>query len=133
LRSVAKDIEAVEKRISSVTAPRNHFTTLINDLLYAGKTLTLTPDTLEVTSAGQKLQLGTLSSGEKQLLWILLETMMTQMSVILVDEPELSMHVDWQRRLVFAMRTVGHLSQMILATHSPEIMADLHNSKIFKL
>lgn len=133
LRSVAKDIEAIEKRISVVTAPREHFKGLVERLFYGGKTLKLSSDTLGVTAGEKKLELGTLSSGEKQLLWILLEAMMARTSVILVDEPELSMHVDWQRRLVSAMRTVSPLAQMILATHSPEIMADLEDAQIFRL
>jgi len=133
LRSVAKDIEAIEKRISVVTAPREHFKSLVERLFYGGKTLTLSSDTLEVIAGEKKLELGTLSSGEKQLLWILLETMMARGSVVIVDEPELSMHVDWQRRLVLAMRTVNPMVQMILATHSPEIMADLEEAQIFRL
>ena len=52
---------------------------------------------------------------------------------MLVDEPELSMHVDWQRRLISTMRILNRMSQMIFATHSPEIMAELPDSDIFRI
>jgi predicted ATP-dependent endonuclease of OLD family len=54
-------------------------------------------------------------------------------SVILIDEPELSLHVDWQRRLVPSMRLLNPLAQLIVATHSPEIMAEIPDSNVFQI
>jgi len=51
----------------------------------------------------------------------------------MIDEPELSLHVDWQRRLVENMTLLNPSAQYIFATHSPEIMADVDDSKIFRL
>jgi len=81
----------------------------------------------------EKIPLESLSSGEKQLMQILLEVMAGGVNAVIIDEPELSMHVDWQNRLVASMRTVNPESQLVLATHSPEVMANLDEKYIFQL
>lgn len=43
------------------------------------------------------------------------------------------MHVEWQQRLVSSLRIVNPGAQMIFATHSPEIMANLPDEQIFRL
>lgn len=133
LRSVAKDIEAVEKRISQVTAPRDQFRDLVNQMFIGGKALSFSDKELEIAIRDKTISLSTLSSGEKQLLTILVNTLIAGTAVILVDEPELSLHVDWQRRLVSTMRTLNPRPQIIMATHSPEIMAELPDEQIFPL
>ena len=90
-------------------------------------------DAIEIAIAGKGLSLSALSSGEKQLLKILVATVNAGASVILVDEPELSMHVDWQRRLIPSMRTLNPLAQLIVATHSPEIMAEIPDNQVFQI
>jgi putative hydrolase of the HAD superfamily len=54
-------------------------------------------------------------------------------STVMIDEPELSMHVDWQQVLVASMRRVNPDCQLLLATHSPEVMADVADDKVFEL
>jgi predicted ATP-dependent endonuclease of OLD family len=54
-------------------------------------------------------------------------------SSLLIDEPEISMHIDWQQELISAMTTLNSSAQIILATHSPEIMADVDDDRIFRL
>jgi energy-coupling factor transporter ATP-binding protein EcfA2 len=133
LRSVAKDIEKVEHRISEVTAPREDFKSLVNEFFVRGKSLTFSDKAIEISAEDRNIALATLSSGEKQLLRIFVDTLVAGSSIILIDEPELSMHVDWQRRLVASMGILNPQAQMILATHSPEIMADITDDKIFRL
>jgi predicted ATPase len=74
-----------------------------------------------------------LSSGEKQLIRILLDTLLAKDSSIIIDEPELSMHIDWQRVLLASMRELNPTAQIIVATHSPEIMADVPDQHIFEI
>jgi predicted ATP-binding protein involved in virulence len=80
-----------------------------------------------------RLPLATLSSGEKQILRILVEAIGARDSAVIIDEPELSMHVDWQRQIVSAMLVVNPHCQLILATHSPEVMAHLDDHQVFEL
>lgn len=67
-----------------------------------------------------------LSAGEKQILLLLftLFLMEDKPNVILLDEPEISLHVEWQDRLVALMLEVNPNCQIIMATHSPNIFAD---------
>lgn len=67
-----------------------------------------------------------LSSGEKQMLIILL-TVLTedlQPCVLLMDEPEVSLHFDWQKRLIDMIRQLNPNAQIILTTHSPAVIMD---------
>ncbi|TAE59874.1 MAG: ATP-binding cassette domain-containing protein [Nostocales cyanobacterium] len=64
-----------------------------------------------------------LSSGEKQILIILLKTLLQdkQPYILSMDEPEISLHIDWQRSLIEHIRQINPNCQIIIATHSPTI------------
>lgn len=69
--------------------------------------------------------LRTLSSGERQIVTLIYAaTHMNQQRVVLIDEPELSLHVDWQRMLINKMGEQLEGRQVIACTHSPVIAAD---------
>ncbi len=76
-----------------------------------------------------------LSSGEKQLLIILLSTLLQyqQPSILLLDEPELSLHIDWQRNLINYIRTLNPHCQIIIASHSPGIAMNGWLDKVFEV
>jgi hypothetical protein len=44
-------------------------------------------------------------------------------SLVLIDEPEISLHVKWQEMLLPAITKLNPTVQIIVATHSPEIAA----------
>jgi predicted ATP-dependent endonuclease of OLD family len=44
--------------------------------------------------------------------------------IFIADEPELSLHVTWQEKLLNALRNLNENAQLIVATHSPDIVAD---------
>jgi len=65
-----------------------------------------------------------LSSGEKQILVVLthLAFLAVDESIFIIDEPELSLHITWQRHFIDAIRELrGAHCQIVLATHAPEI------------
>ncbi|KKD60180.1 hypothetical protein RN22_12730 [Grimontia sp. AD028] len=64
-----------------------------------------------------------LSSGEKQLIILFAESLLQREKpfVFIADEPELSLHVSWQREILPAIRLLNPNSQLIVATHSPEV------------
>lgn len=62
-----------------------------------------------------------LSSGEKQMLGFLCYNAFYDNTPIFIDEPELSLHVDWQRRLFPTLMEQGQNNQFFVATHSPFI------------
>jgi len=77
------------------------------------------------------LNLELLSSGEQHELVLLNELLFgaTKNSLILIDEPEISLHVAWQRKWLEDLKSISELSQFraIVATHSPQIIADSWN------
>ena len=65
-----------------------------------------------------------LSSGEKQMLVILLTVLVQdkQPCVLLMDEPEVSLHIEWQQRIISIIREMNPHAQIILTTHSPAMI-----------
>lgn len=67
-----------------------------------------------------------LSSGEKQLVIILI-TALTQDSrpyIFIMDEPEISLHFDWQKKLIGSVVELNPNAQLIVSTHSPAMIMD---------
>jgi energy-coupling factor transporter ATP-binding protein EcfA2 len=134
LRRVVSDIDGIEGQIEQASAPRRQLEGLITSLFSGGKNVSFTDQSIEVkTSSGADIGTASLSSGEKHLLMILVETLLAAGSAIIVDEPEISMHVDWQKQLIRNMRTLSPEAQLILATHSPEVMADIDDKFITRM
>lgn len=67
-----------------------------------------------------------LSSGEKQILLILLTALTEDMKpyVLFMDEPEASLHFEWQKRLISLVRELNPNAQVVLTTHSPAVILD---------
>jgi len=67
-----------------------------------------------------------LSSGEKQMLAILMTVLVENREpyALLMDEPEISLHIDWQQRLIDLIRELNPNAQIILSTHSPALIMD---------
>lgn len=80
------------------------------------------------------IAISSLSSGEKQLLILLTETLLQQKEpfVYIADEPELSLHIEWQRNLISSIRTLNPNAQIIFATHAPEIAAN-YSKKLIQM
>ena len=73
-----------------------------------------------------------LSSGEKQILILLTQALLKfdEPVVYIADEPELSLHVTWQEKLLESLVTLGGQKQIIVATHSPDIVGEFHDKVI---
>ena len=73
---------------------------------------------------GETLAPYQLSSGEKQMLVILLTVLVEDNKdyVLFMDEPEVSLHIDWQKRLIDLILELNPNVQIILATHSPAVI-----------
>lgn len=71
-----------------------------------------------------KITFDKLSSGEKQLLILLFSTVIQNSSdyITFWDEPEVSLHIEWQRKLIRVIRELNPNMQLIIATHSPSIL-----------
>jgi len=134
LRSVVSDINGVEEKIRQAMEPREKLQSLVQGMFSGNKEIFFRDTSIDIeTNEKTNIGLNNLSSGEKHLLRILIETLLVGENSILIDEPEISMHVDWQRQLINTMRQLNPSAQLILATHSPEIMADIDDDRILSL
>jgi predicted ATPase len=71
-----------------------------------------------------------LSSGEKQMLSLLSYCIFYENAIIFIDEPELSLHVDWQRLFVPTLLKLNTSNQYFMATHSPFIYSRYPDKEI---
>ncbi|MBW0147511.1 AAA family ATPase [Marinobacter arenosus] len=87
---------------------------------------------LTVSIDGSEINITRLSSGEKQLIILLTEALLQREEpfVFLADEPEISLHIEWQQKIIPAIRELNPNAQIIVATHSPEIAGKYENSLI---
>ena len=78
------------------------------------------------------INIASLSSGEKQLFILLIEALLQNKSpqLFIADEPELSLHIDWQRKILKSLLELNPKAQIIVATHSPEIASKFPNNII---
>lgn len=98
--------------------------------------------TVEFEDKGRISSIDKLSTGEKQIVFragfLLRDLSKTTSSIILIDEPELSLHPDWQEKIMSLYELVlsdstGAHPQIIVATHSPFIVHGAPNAKIIVL
>lgn len=86
-------------------------------------------------SAGEKFDINELSSGEKQLFLrtLAIKMLNPENSIILIDEPELSLHPKWQQQIVDVYKKIGKNNQIIIATHSPHVLGSVKKENIILL
>ena len=102
----------------------------VEDISQDGRNITLFTNSL-----GDEFDINELSSGEKQLFLrtLAIKMLNPENSIILIDEPELSLHPKWQQRIVDVYRKIGKNNQIIIATHSPHILGSVKKENIMLL
>ena len=122
LQSGRSDAAAEAQAISE---PKKKFQDMLDDLFAdTGKTVDRTENEIRFSQIGETLYPYQLSSGEKQMLAILLTVLIEdgRPYVLFMDEPEVSLHVEWQKRLIDLILELNENVQIILATHSPAVV-----------
>lgn len=86
-------------------------------------------------SFGSEFDINSLSSGEKQLFLRIFALKMLKIdnSIILIDEPEISLHPRWQQLIVKVYEKIGKNNQLIITTHSPQIISSVKAENIIIL
>ncbi len=113
------------KKAQEVSLPKQRFQDLIDDLFAdTGKKIIRSENEIRFTQLGETLLPYQLSSGEKQILVILLTVLIEDNLpyVLFMDEPEVSLHIEWQKRLVDMILALNPNVQIILTTHSPAVI-----------
>ncbi|MCR4958241.1 MAG: AAA family ATPase [Prevotella sp.] len=104
---------------------KTRFQDMVDDLFQdTGKHIVRTENEIRFTQIGEILTPYMLSSGEKQMLVILLTVLVEddQHYVLFMDEPEVSLHIEWQKRLIDLILELNPNVQIILTTHSPAVV-----------
>ena len=104
---------------------KTRFQDMVDDLFQeTGKHIVRTENEIRFTQIGEILVPYQLSSGEKQMLAILLTVLVEDdlPYVLFMDEPEVSLHIEWQKRLIDLIMELNPNVQIILTTHSPAVI-----------
>lgn len=128
---VEKSLQAEEEE-KEIFKQRQNFISILKRFI-TDKNFLFDNNGLKVEKNGE-LPISKLSSGEKQLLILFTETLLQRESsgIFIADEPELSLHIIWQREILPAIRQLNPNCQLIVATHSPEV-AGKYSSKIIDM
>lgn len=119
LSETRDEIEKIEKFREQTLAPLTAVRTLAETLFqHAGISF---GTRLSFGDAAAAINSDALSAGEKQMLSFICYNAFYKNSIVFIDEPELSLHVDWQRRLYSILDSQKSGNQFIFATHSPFI------------
>lgn len=77
---------------------------------------------------GEKIEFRDLSSGEKQLILLFSNTILasSQATIFIIDEPEISLNIKWQRKLLETLLSFSNDEgvQFLIATHSIELLTN---------
>lgn len=132
-KSMVEYARELEKHRNDIFAPIRLYEDIVNSFL-EDKTVKVDENGhLQIKPSSQS-ELGwrDLSSGEKQILILLTQSLLRidNSVVYIADEPELSLHVTWQEKLLESLVTLGGQKQVIVATHSPDIVGNFQDKVI---
>ena len=123
----------LQSKRAEIFKPRTLFEEIINSH-FTGKNLRFDDRNVPQVqlNSGDEVDIGVLSSGEKQLFILLGEALLQEqrLVVFISDEPELSLHVNWQSSLFQNVRKLNNSCQIISATHSPDIVSEFRDRVI---
>lgn len=124
----------LEENKTDLFNPINKYLKLLNDYNFE-KDFKLNSNEnlgLQISKDGQPIPISQLSSGEKQLIILLTESLLqkNKQTIFIADEPELSLHIEWQRKVIPSIKELNPNAQVIIATHSPEIVGKWKSNAI---
>lgn len=126
--AIYEEIRILLSKKKSLTV--NLFIKKLNEfLIESGKTAKMSHgECIFITDEDVRLNLSQLSSGERQLVYILATAANTcgQQALFLMDEPEVSLHLSWQEKVIDSIMSINPLMQIIAVTHSPGIIMNGH-------
>lgn len=122
-------LDSIQRRVSALNNVHDILTVFERELdkYFTRKTVKVDIiDGVTISDETGKIALDALSSGEKQLVFLLCSAVISRSSrsLILIDEPELSLNYKWQRLIAESLSAISAASstQYILASHSIEII-----------
>jgi energy-coupling factor transporter ATP-binding protein EcfA2 len=126
----------IKEELKKIKYPQTRFLEIINDLFSeTGKSINKDKNQIEFLLGDKEITPFQLSSGEKQLLIILLTVLVQDIkpSILFMDEPEISLHIEWQKKIIKYIRELNPNVQVIIATHSPALIMEGWQDKVFEV
>ena len=140
IKDIAAQAQKIEEEKERIRTPITSFLTTVNDFFDIGedrKQVLIDGEgriIIEASSPRRRLSLYNLSSGEKQIVIIfaclIFGLPAGQSGIYIIDEPEASLHLAWQRKFVESIQRVNGSIQLVFATHSPEIIGKYANNAV---
>lgn len=117
--NMIKELDFEKFHLSSMNTLIDTF----NNFLINGKKLKVTYEEASVDINGKYHQINDLSSGERHILTLLCLVLFKgrQRDLLIIDEPEISLNIKWQRELIGLFSKLLPKTQIIVASHSPFI------------
>lgn len=117
--NMIKELDFEKFHLSSMNTLIDTF----NNFLINGKKLKVTHEEASVDINGKYHQINDLSSGERHILTLLCLVLFKgrQRDLLIIDEPEISLNIKWQRELIGLFSKLLPKTQIIVASHSPFI------------
>lgn len=128
LVEVKKKVQGMETKRSEIMTPMEELRMVVEKLF---QNIGIRIDSrISFGDAASAVNSDELSAGEKQMLSFLCYNAFYSNSIIFIDEPELSLHVDWQRQLFTILNRQNSTNQFIIATHSPFIYSKFPDKEL---
>ena len=131
---IEENSEDIKEKLVKIKFPQVRFLEIMDKLFSETlKKINRVENQVEFLIGDKKISPFKLSSGEKQLLIILLTVLIqdNKPTILFMDEPEISLHIEWQRKLIGYIRELNPNVQVIIATHSPDIIMEGWMDKVF--
>lgn len=142
IRKLLEIAKKMEQRKAIARKPIETFLSTMNEFIQTGED----GKSMEIDSMGRvffktkysnkPISIQYLSSGEKQLVTffanLIFNVKSNSSGIFVVDEPELSLHLSWQKIFVEKTLEINKNIQLVFATHAPEIIGK-RRDKMFKL
>lgn len=127
LKVYFEDFERKYKEYESLMDKLDSFTDMVNRRFQFKQIVVSNEDGVSVIDENEKkMKLSKLSSGEKEILVLFYQLLFEVKDgvMLLVDEPEISLHIAWQRMFAEDLKKIVKQKKMtaIVATHSPQIV-----------
>jgi energy-coupling factor transporter ATP-binding protein EcfA2 len=126
---ITKKLKDLENKREQERRPLTILSKYIDDFFFE-KSVKITEE-FKLGTHPNSVDIEYLSAGEKNFLSFLVYAMGTPNRVMFIDEPELTLHMDWQRVLLPIMLELAPHTQFFIATHAATIYSNYPNRDIW--
>lgn len=128
LTEISERIEAIQASSKNDMRPWTALSELV-ERIFISQSIQI-GSRVSLGEAANAINSDSLSAGEKQMLSFVSYNAFLTSNIFFIDEPELSLHVDWQRQLFPILLGQATNNQYIICTHSPFIYSKYPESEI---